>query len=360
MRYICTGGRGRDNQPQGRVPVDGDAAGGGWTRRACSSQLSNSMVSVCAAGQGVLVAGPWFADLIFRGLSQPSSPGAEVFAEEFSLLPGGAFTLAMALHRLGHDVVWATDFGDDLFSRHILSLARAEGLNEIGFRHHHVPLRNLTVVFSYPDDRAMTTYRDPVSPLPLEILLKQHRPRMLLLPSLRYDRGTQAALRLAHKLGTEVFMDCQDIPGCLKNPLLRDTLAQVDFFAPNASEAMRLTGTTTVDDAIAALADLVGTVLIKRGSAGVTAVAQGQRYDLASIPVTAVDTTGAGDCFNAGFIHARLAGHDFPDCLAAGIACGAAAVTGLGCSAALTLAQLQQWLSRVPHRSRNGAKCSPV
>src|SRR3954466_4382289 len=110
------------------------------------------MVSASAASHEVLVAGPWFADLIFRGLSRPSVPGTEVFAEEFSLLPGGAFTLAMALHRLEHDVVWSADFGNDLFSQHVLSVARVEGISEIGFRHHCFPLRSLTVVFSYPSD----------------------------------------------------------------------------------------------------------------------------------------------------------------------------------------------------------------
>jgi len=305
-------------------------------------------MKVSTAGCGVLIVGPWFADLIFRGLSKPSLPGTEVFAEEFSLLPGGAFSLAMALHRLGHNVVWATDFGNDLFSQHVLSLARIEGLNEIGFRHHSFPLRSLTVVLSYPSDRAMTTYRDRVSSRSLETLLKQHHPRMLLLPSLQYDPATRAALRLAHELGTQVFMDCQDVHGCVDNPMLRETLTQVDFFAPNASEALRLTGTATVDDALDALANLVDTVLIKRGNAGATAIQHGQRYDIASISLTAVDTTGAGDCFNAGFIHAQLTGHAFPDCLAAAVACGAAAVTDLGTSAAPNLAQLPQWLSCVP------------
>ena len=305
-------------------------------------------MSVSAADQVILVAGPWFADMIFRGLSRPSLPGTEVFAEEFSLLPGGAFALAMALHRLGHDVVWATDFGNDLFSQHVLSVARAEGLNEVGFRHHPIPLRSITVVLSYPSDRAMTTYQDHVSPPPLSILLRQYQPQMLLLPSLQYGQDVEAALRLAHELGTQVFMDCQDIPGALDTPWLRDTLRQVDVFAPNTDEALRLTGATTLEAALDALADLVDTVIIKRGSAGATVVRHGQRYDIAGIPVITVDTTGAGDCFNAGFIHAQLTGHDLPGCLAAAVACGAAAVTDVGCSAAPNLVELQRWLSRLP------------
>lgn len=305
-------------------------------------------MSVSAEGQAVLVAGPWFADLIFRGLFRPILPGTEVFAEEFSLLPGGAFTLAMALRRLGRDVVWSTDFGNDLFSQHVLSIARAEDLNEIGFRHHRIPLRSLTVVFSYPSDRAMATYQDRVSPPSLAALLREHRPRMLLLPSLQYGQATRAALGVAHELGTQVFMDCQDVPGTLDTPMLRDTLAQVDIFAPNTDEALRLTGTSTVEEALDALGTLVDTVIIKRGGAGATAIRHGQRYDIAAVPLAAVDTTGAGDCFNAGFVHALLSGHHLPDCLAAAIACGAAAITDFGSSAAPNLVELKQWLSHVP------------
>lgn len=306
-------------------------------------------MSVSAEGQVVLVVGPWFADLIFGGLARPILPGTEVFAQEFSLLPGGAFTLAMALRRLGHDVVWATDFGNDLFSQYVLSVARAECLNEISFRHHRIPLRSLTVVFSYPNDRAMATYQDRVSPPSLAALLREHRPRTLLLPYLQYGQAIRAALCVAHELGTQVFMDCQDVPGTLDTPMLRDTLAQVDVFAPNTDEALRLTGATTVEEALDTLADLVDTVIIKRGGAGATAVRHGQRYDIAGVPLVAVDTTGAGDCFNAGFVHAQLSGHDLPDCLATAVACGAAAITDLGSSAAPNLVELQQWLSRVRH-----------
>ena len=352
MGYICTGGDWgglTTTRETGHRCEAIEGSGAAQPGHVAGGASRNSVVSVSVEGQAVLIAGPWFADLIFRGLSRPILPGTEVFAEDFCLLPGGAFTLAMALRRLGHDVAWSTDFGNDLFSQHVLSLARAEGLNEISFRHHPMPMRNITVVFSDSRDRAMASYQDPVSPPPLTALLTQHRPRMLLLPTLQYGRVTRAALGVAHELGTQVFMDCQDVPGTLDTPMLRDTLAQVDIFAPNTDEALRLTSTTAVEDALDALADLVDTVIIKRGSAGATAVQRGRRYDIAGIPLAAVDTTGAGDCFNAGFIHAQLIGHQLPDCLAAAVASGAAATTDLGCRAAPTLVELQQWICRIPH-----------
>jgi hypothetical protein len=143
-------------------------------------------------------------------------------------------------------------------------------------------------------------------------------------------------------------MDCQDVPATLDTPTVREVLTQVDVFAPNTDEALRLTGTTTVDDALEVLAGLVDTVVVKRGSAGAAAVQGGKRYDIAAVPVEVLDTTGAGDCFNAGFVHAHLTGQQLPYCLNAAVACGAAATTGPGSSAAPHLAGLVHWLSRVP------------
>ncbi|HKR51041.1 MAG TPA: carbohydrate kinase family protein [Pseudonocardiaceae bacterium] len=295
----------------------------------------------------MLVVGAYFADLIFRDLSRPIQSGTEVFAGGFSLLPGGAFTLAMALRRLGHDVVWATDFGDDLFSQQVLSAARREGLDETGFRHHPIPLRSVTVALSFPSDRAMVSYQDPVSPQSLAALLHEHLPRILMLPKLQYGAAVQDALRVAHQLGTQVYMDCQDVAATLDTPTVREVLAQVDVFAPNADEALKLTGTTTVDDALEVLAGLVDTVVVKRGGAGAAAVQGGRRYDIAAVPVEVLDTTSAGDCFNVGFVHAHLTGQQLPYCLDTAVACGAAATTGPGSSAAPDLAGLQHWLSRV-------------
>ncbi|MFI6444503.1 carbohydrate kinase family protein [Kitasatospora sp. NPDC050543] len=306
-------------------------------------------------GREVLVVGAYFADLVFRDLSRPVRPGTEVFAGALDLLPGGAFTPAMAMHRLGHDVLWATDFGTDLFSAQVLAAARAEGLDESGFRHHPVPLRSVTVALSLPADRAMVSYQDPVvapsaAPPSLATLLREHRPALLMLPQLHHGADVRDALRVARQLGTQVFMDCQDVPATLDTPTVREVLAEVDVFAPNADEALRLTGAGTVDEALDLLAGLAGTVLVKRGGDGASAVRGGKRYDIAAVPVDVVDTTGAGDCFNAGFLHAHLAGRQLPDCLAAAVACGAAAATGPGSGQAPDLAGLRRWLDRVPHR----------
>ena len=331
---------------------DDQEQAGGCSRAQSERRRSVPTVELTAdgasRGREVLVVGAYFADLIFRDLARPVLPGTEVFAGALDLLPGGAFTPAMAMHRLGHDVVWATDFGTDLFSSIVLSAARAEGLDETGFRHHPVPLRSVTVAMSHPGDRAMVSYQDPYGPPPLAELLREHRPDVLMLPQLQYGSAVEEALRLARRLGTQVFMDCQDVPVTLDTPLVREVLSYVDVFAPNADEALRLTGTSTVDDALGVLGGLVRTVVVKRGGEGASAVQDGKRHDVLAVPIDVVDTTGAGDCFNAGFVHALLAGQQLPGCLAAAVACGAAAAAGPGSSHALGPAELRQWLTHIP------------
>ncbi|MFJ4655765.1 carbohydrate kinase family protein [Nocardia sp. NPDC088792] len=288
--------------------------------------------------------GAYFADLIFHGLPEAPRPGHEIFADGFAMVPGGAYTLAMATHRLGHDVVWATDFGTDPFSACVLRAVHAERLDDTAFRHHARPLRSLTVALSTARDRAMISYQDPVSPEPISSLLLRYRPRLLMVPQLRYDTETLQSLRLARHLGTAVFMDCQDIPADLGTPGVREALTLTDVFTPNAAEALRLTGAPTLDEALTRLGELAPTVVIKRGPEGATALHAGHRYDLAAQPVPALDTTGAGDCFDAGLVHGRLAGWSLPDCLAAAVACGSAVVGGPGSVAAPDAAELTRRL----------------
>jgi sugar/nucleoside kinase (ribokinase family) len=298
-------------------------------------------------GPLVLVAGAYSVDLVFRNLAGPVAFGSEVWAQTLGMVPGGAFTLAMGLRRLGRAVVWAADFGSDVFSQETLAAARAEGLDERGFRYHAQPVRNVTVVLTNPQDRAMIAYEDPVTPRPLEELIATYRPAVVMLPYLQYGPEVSTALDVAARHGTQVFMDCQDYAGHLGMPDVHKVLSQVQVFAPNETEALRITGAASVEEALDVLADLVPTVVIKRGSSGAVAAENGRCAIQASLPVRVVDTTGAGDCFNVGFLHQRLAGGSLTECLAAGVACGAAATTGAGSSAALNEAGLKMWLSRL-------------
>ncbi len=298
----------------------------------------------------VLVTGAYFADLVFHGLPRPVRPGTEVFADGFGLVPGGAYTLAMALHRLGRRVVWSADFGTDPFSAHVLSCAGQEGLDDSAFRHHPVPVRSLTVALASGDDRAMVSFQDPVGPEPLVPLLRQLRPRVLMFPQLRWDQGTVAAVLAARELGALVVMDCHDTPAALDDPAVRQVLSLVDVFTPNEAEALALTGAGCLDEAVALLAGLVPTLVVTRGPLGATARRGGERHDAPAVPAASIDATAAGDCFNAGLVHGLLDGRSLADCLAAAAFCGAAATTGPGSGAALRAPDLDRLLGRAAGR----------
>ncbi|MGP8296836.1 carbohydrate kinase family protein [Streptomyces inhibens] len=319
----------------------------GWPAGGGSDVPVEPMSAATAAGGRVLVVGAYSVDLVFQGLAGPVAYGTEVWAEGFSMVPGGAYTLAMGLRRLGRDVVWAADFGNDAFSEAVLAAARDEDLDERGFRHHPRPQRNVTVALSHPGDRAMVSYGDPVVARPLAELIDTYRPAVVMLPFLQYGPEVSDALDLAAQSGAEVFMDCQDFAGGVDMPEVAKVLGQVGVFAPNAAEALRVTGTGSVDDALDVLAGLVPTVVIKQDSKGAVAAENGVRAVQPSVPVEVVDTTGAGDCFNVGFVHSRLAGGTLAECLAAGVACGAASVTAAGSGGALDAAGLRQWLARL-------------
>jgi sugar/nucleoside kinase (ribokinase family) len=99
---------------------------------------------------------------------------------------------------------------------------------------------------------------------------------------------------------------------------------------PNEDEAAVLTGSDDPETQCARLAALYPLVVVKRGASGCQAAAGAQRWRIAAPKVEAVDTTGAGDAFVAGFLAARLSGSDIQPALERAVAAGAAASTIVG------------------------------
>jgi sugar/nucleoside kinase (ribokinase family) len=91
------------------------------------------------------------------------------------------------------------------------------------------------------------------------------------------------------------------------------------------------TGASTVEEAAAGLSRYAGTVVVKWGREGTLARAGEQVWKAPSFEVEVMDTTGAGDAFNAGFMYAHIVeGRPMPNALRFANACGAIAVTTIG------------------------------
>lgn len=301
-----------------------------------------------AATYDVLLENGYFCDLIFTGLPEMPRLGAEFFSRGFEMVPGANFYYATALSRLGLRVGWSCNFGNDFFSQFVLAAARREDIDDRLFKVHDFPIRNVTVSISFPDERAFVSYADEFNVSPLQPLIRQYRPRCILRGGLETGPAHLELVAAAREVGALYFMECQSHRSNLNEPEVVEALRAVDIFAPNAQEALDLTGAATVEAALAQLAELTPLVVIKLGREGVVARQGKQIVYAPGLPVNAIDTTGAGDCFNAGFLYGYLRGYDLEACLRCGNICGGLSTTAYGARATPTAEQLEARLSDYP------------
>jgi sugar/nucleoside kinase (ribokinase family) len=105
----------------------------------------------------------------------------------------------------------------------------------------------------------------------------------------------------------------------------------IDLLFANEHEAMQLTGTPTLEAAVAALRGKVPTLVVTRGPKGAMGIAEGEAVEVSAAPVDkVVDTTGAGDLFAAGFLAARCRGHDLRKSLETGAVAAAEVISHFG------------------------------
>jgi len=292
----------------------------------------------------VLLLGSYYCDLIFNGLPELPRLGLDLFGTEFDIVAGGCYRTSTAIKRLGLRAAWLVDFGDDLFSRVVLDMAEREGLDTSLFRHHPFPVRRVSVAFSFVQDRGFISYIDPLpSPVPLDAIATC-RPRAVLISHLEYGDGQSALVDAARAVGAFVYMDCQSVAVNLATPGVREAVSRVDVFGPNESEALRLTGAPTLEAALDQLSELAPAVVIKCGGRGALARAGGRTVAAPALAVDVCDTTGAGDCFNAGFLYGHLAGHDLAGCLRCGNICGGLATVSRTNGALPTAAEMEDML----------------
>jgi sugar/nucleoside kinase (ribokinase family) len=130
--------------------------------------------------------------------------------------------------------------------------------------------------------------------------------------------------------GLTTSLDTNDDPDDGWDGVLEEILPHVDILLPNEHEAMRMSRAGDVETALSLLALKVKTVVVKMGASGAVANRDGHRLSAPAVPVTVIDPIGAGDSFDAGFLHQFLRGADLTACLAYGNLCGAFSTTDCG------------------------------
>jgi hypothetical protein len=302
----------------------------------------------------VLVYGPVFCDIVFTGLPAFPELGKEIFADRLSVSVGGSAIVAAGLKRLGAHVGLIADLGDDAFSQVVREMLDSEGLDRSLVREHEYPLPRTTVALSYPEDRAFVTrFQRPQSPPDLETLLGSHPALHLHIGSFLAAEESPLAAAVAHNAGMTVSMDPGWDEVALRNPRLHSLVAEMDVFLPNRSEVCHMGESDdylAIATTIRAKMRKGSTLVVKGGEAGATAFANGDElFQAQALPVNPVDTTGAGDAFDAGYLFAYLNGQSIEQCLRYATVCGSLSTQGVGGVDALpTLAEAESWLKGSP------------
>lgn len=289
----------------------------------------------------VVVAGEINVDLIFTGVPALPQFGSETLAENFAQCPGSSsMILAMGLARLGDPVRFVGRCGDDAFGRFCVAALGDGGVDTAAIAADAGLRTGVTVAMSSRTDRALLTWPGAIAELDADdvgdgVLADArhlHVSSYYLQTRLRPRAGELFARAKAAGLTTS--LDPGSDPAQHWGRELIDVLRHVDLFLPNQNEACAITGTDTPEDALRALANGVTRTALKTGSRGAMTLEQGKPLSAPGYPAQAVDTTGAGDSFNAGFLHAWLRDLPMLDCLRWGNACGALSTRGLGGTAA--------------------------
>ncbi|MFF4028555.1 carbohydrate kinase family protein [Streptomyces sviceus] len=264
----------------------------------------------------VYLTGTVFLDIVFTGLGSAPVRGTESWARGMGSSPGGVANMATALARLGLRTSLAAAFGDDHYGEYCWdALEQGEGIDLSPSRRvpgWHSPV---TVSMAYEGERTMVSHgHEPPPEEPAPDCPPRARAAVASLePGRRAPWIAQAA-----REGTRIFADVGwDETGAWDLAGLPD-LAHCEAFLPNAEEAMRYTGASCPREAAHALTEHVPLAVVTLGAEGAYAVDRrtGEAAEVPAIEVEALDPTGAGDVFVAGFVTGTLAGWPLADRLA--------------------------------------------
>ncbi len=285
----------------------------------------------------VTIAGELNLDLILYGLPDELPPERELLADRMMLTLGSSSAIvAHNLAALGSRVGFQSLIGEDSLGQIALDRLAEGGVDVSRVRRAQgSTTTGLTIILQHTGWRNMLTYSGTIAELSLNDLdfdyladsRHFHLSSLYLQQALRPDVGE--LFRRLKAAGLTISLDTNDDPQDVWGGL-KDLLKYVDVLLPNAREATRITGTEDPDLAIQQLAEMGPLVVVKLGHEGALAQRGKERFTSPSLKVTAVDAVGAGDSFDAGFLHEYLRGSDLPTCLASANRAGALSVTRPG------------------------------
>jgi sugar/nucleoside kinase (ribokinase family) len=284
----------------------------------------------------VVVVGELNVDLVFSGCPRLPAFGTEITALDCTMTLGSASAIcAVGLARIGRPVTFVGKVGADPWGLFCVEALRAEGIDVSVVIRDPALKTGVTAVLTSSSDRALVTHPGATEALTAGDLPPGlfsgrghlHASSFFLQKGMR--SGWRAVLADARAAGWTTSLD----PGFDPSESwigLTDLLPLIDVLLPNEVELAGLSARRDPEEALRALSDGRTLVAAKLGARGAMALVDGRAVIVPPPPVVALDTTGAGDSFNAGFLDAWLEGCPVADCLRAGVTCGALSTRGLG------------------------------
>lgn len=286
----------------------------------------------------VLALGELNLDLVLTGLKSMPVPGHEILAQRHSLVLGSSTAIcAAAMAGLGLDTHLLAKTGQDLYARRCLELLKELGVDSSLVHQDPDTQTGVTISLSYGEDRALVTYLGAIAALRAEEVdcevfrrVKHvHVGSFFLQSALR--PGLAELFRKAHEAGATTSLDAGWDDAEVWDYGIREVLRHTDVFFPNELEAAAVTGRQTIPEAARELARYARHVVVKCGGDGAYLVSGDKELQLPAYrDIQVVDTTGAGDSFNAGFLYGFVHGLPLEVCMEYGNACAAISITRLG------------------------------
>jgi sugar/nucleoside kinase (ribokinase family) len=291
------------------------------------------------SGFDVLVLGDANPDLILSGEEVvPAFGQAERLVDEARLVIGGSGAIfACGAAKLGLRVAFAGVVGDDMFGRYMCDRLHEHDVDTSAMAVLPERSTGVTVVLSGRQDRAMLTFAGTTGDLRRSVIDSDllGRTRHIHVSSYFLQRTLAPELPdLFHEArqgeATTSVDPNWDPSGSWDSGLLA-LLPEIDVFLPNEVEALSLARISVMDDAIARLRSSgAGTVVVKTAAQGSVGAQASDLIAVAALPTEVVDSTGAGDAFDAGFLAGFLGGEPLRRCMEIGNACGSLSTRGIG------------------------------
>lgn len=301
-------------------------------------------LDVCTVGEINL-------DLILYGLPEQIERERELLATGLSITLGSSSAIfAHNLSALGSSVGFVSLVGPDQLGQIALDRLKEGGVDISRVRRcSEGNITGLTVILAHPGHRYILTYPGTTlemcfADLDLDYIYSArhlHLSSYFLLRALR--PAVPQLFRRAKEAGLTTSLETNDDPENEWGGNLREALKYVDVFLQNEREACRETGTQDLGIAIKTLSQSVPLLVVKRGPKGAVALRGSEQWEGSPPPLEkVVDTVGAGDSFDAGFIHQFIRGAGVEKCLAFANLAGAYSTTQAGGTEAFRdLAEMQ-------------------